>query len=168
MVLEQTLADYFENIAIKNKLILHTDQTPRFAVGADAANNLMKDVLNIKEFCLVFELLEGSIINNGADTDNEEVPFALYIVKKLRESDYEQRTAVYDGAKTIIRQIVSWIYKDINKRVVAYDHPISSFKKQSKNYIKIEGEMSGVYGYRLDCYVNPPIDLTFNAAEWNS
>lgn len=168
MVLEQTLADYFEDIATNNKLIAHTDNTKRYAVGQENADNLMKNVLGIDGYCLVFELLEGSLTNNIADTENEEVPFSLYIVKKLKQSDYHLRTQTFDGAKTIIRQILSKMYRDIGKRSLSANHPIYFLQKQSKNYIKIEGDMSaGVFGYRIDMNLKPTVDLSYTAGEWN-
>jgi hypothetical protein len=164
MISESQIDTYLKNeIAIKNKLIAHTDEKPRYASSIEVAELLSKKNLDMLNFILIKNIDVGSFSNNDSDSEVDAFIIELIVVKQIKSNDPDMIMSTEDQSKEILRQILTKIYRDYSLQNTVWQW----LQKQEKAYEKMSGVIIGnLYGYKLSLTLRSPLNLQYDTDQW--
>lgn len=164
MTNEELLEQYIRTeIAEKNKLLGHTSLKPRYAPSYEQALVQFNKTLDSSEMIMILDCVDGEFVNNGADTEIDQIIFTLHFIKKVKANDFEASEEAFSKAKTLIKQVISKLYRDKkNPNLI-----IKYLEKNNKNYEKIHGNMpDNVRGYMITLRLLINESNIYNSNEW--
>jgi hypothetical protein len=142
------VVEYFLDIAVRLKELLHTNDDQKFARNADHLREKLKSELPCKSYTLVLDDPQGRSQYNGNHFD---LPvYGFWIVRKVARGDYADEDTAFDGAKAIMWKILSKLENDKEEELTGlfrfYDFSSVSYKKAvfSDNLAGIEVSFSAV------------------------
>lgn len=167
-----TLADYKEygeQIATRNKSILHTGTEKHFTVftAEDALTGLPDMVSPV----LAAELPTIGLSDSGSDNIHTVMSGAFLIVKKAEQGNADQIILAYEEMFVIALQILS---KILNDRKMANlpgrlspEKLIKHLQLHNIRIVDVGPVFDGYYGWRIDFPFQSTINLILNENDWN-
>lgn len=162
----QTYRNYFETIAINNKLIGHVtgdeDNKRFYALDIEEVLNGLRR--NFTGYSLILEDFESKFSDQLADNIREYHQSAFSIVKNYdaRADGNDALTTILDSTYAIVKQIITKVRKDYRNRVLS-GLDINSFQLH-----KVGPILTAAYGYRCTFSFNQPANLAFVPAQWDN
>lgn len=164
IITPSTYKDYFENIAVKNKAILHSGSDKRF-FALDVEDLLTSFKADFTGFGLILENFDVSYFDHKADNVRQfpECAFSVVKIFDRKNNDNDALVALKNTSFTTVEQIIARIRKDYRDRVLS-GLETDSFK------IHWVGPIAGnCFGYRCTFSFNQPASgLAYDASLWNT
>ena len=164
---------YFKELAEQHYLILHDDDTRRSFYRANIEELLdgLKDA-KLSFPCLVLDSQSGQVSGQSGFFDNpwDNTPGAFTILKKVKQSDFDDENTVLDATKQIGFDIIARMKLDFTKKVTRDDGSIKLyyFNPSSVRYYKVGPLNDQEFGYRFEFLIGSPMEvgLGYVADRW--
>lgn len=156
--------EYFKTLAGKNKLAREHGFMPCFCSGPDGINDVMQQFRKTANFVMVDDTTSQNTFSRGVTFFDRNV-YTVFILAAYRFDDMADREQKLRLCRRLFRQMHSRMIRDKQECVygdsLEYLDLNSVYSKELPRY-----SMNGVTGLYFMVNNDEPVDLTFNAGEW--
>lgn len=155
---------YFKRLAEHNKLAKEYDFKPCYCAGVEGINDIMQEFRKTSNFIMIDDTTSQNTYSKGVSFFDRNV-YTVFILASYRYDDMEDREEKLQLCRRIFRQIHSKLLYD--KETLTYGDSLeymdmnSIYSKELPKY-----SMNGVTGLYFMVNNDEPVDLTYNADEW--
>lgn len=156
--------DYFKKLAETNKLAQANNFKACFCSGPEGINDVMQEFRKYANFIMIDDTTSQNTYSKGVTFFDKNV-YTVFILASYTFDDMRDREEKLNLCRRIFRQIhsrliydkISMLYGDS----LEYLDVSSIYSKELPRY-----SMNGVTGLYFMLNNDEPVDLTFNADEW--
>ncbi len=153
---------YFENVAVKNKKIRHSNVAKHF-YRMDIWEVLSSLPSAIEYPALILESYEGRVMDNLSDNliDKQTGSFSI-IGNAGSTDDFDLKNKILDDCKVVVMEIIAKMIWDMKQQVlIGLD--VNSF-----TYHKVGPVFDTCYGWRVEFTIEEPdtAGFWFDAGKW--
>ncbi|MCD8295985.1 MAG: hypothetical protein LUC88_00265 [Prevotella sp.] len=157
---------YFKMLAEENKLAKENDFVACFCSGPDGIDDVMQKFRTTKNFIMIDDITQQNTYSKGV-TFFDKNAYTVFILAGYRADDMTDRQEKLNLCRRIFRQMHSRMLHD--KRNMIYGDSLewldlNSVYSKDLPYISL----NGVTGLYFMVNNDEPVDLTYNADEWES
>lgn len=160
--------DYFIDIAIHHKQILHQDADYERTFKRDSIDALIttmrSDLAVDKRYALILENPEGNLGDGFSDNPRDYQRGAFWIIKNIAKGDIVADKAVRTEAKRICISVISKLRDDHRKGIKTPF--LKALDINSIQYHPVGPVLDNCVGYRCEFMFNEFIDLSFKPSDW--
>lgn len=156
---------YFKDLAEKNKLAKTNSFMVGYCAGPDGINDVLQDFRKVKNFILIDDTTSQNTYSHGVTFFDRNV-YTVFILAGYKMDDMEDRQEKLNLCRKIFRQFHSRLIKDKSSLVfgneLSYLDVQSILSKELPRY-----SLNGVTGLYFMVNNEEPVDLTYNANDWD-
>lgn len=161
---------YFEPIATKLKAIRHSPTKRRFAhYHIEEVLTGLREHLDMTDFCLLLEDLEGRIISKADEAINDVQSGALIIARHVPHDDFAGERTAIDNALKLCRQVAARMIAD---KAMAIQGSKPRFLRglvvSGFSYQKVGPLFDHCFGYRLEFQYTDTAALIIDPDQWDA
>lgn len=155
---------YFKDLADHNKLAKENGFKSCYCAGVEGINDVIQEFRKTSNFIMIDDTASQNTYSKGVSFFDRNV-YTVFILASYRYDDMADREEKLKLCRRIFRQIHSKLLHD--KETLAYGDSLeyidmnSIYSKELPKY-----SMNGVTGLYFMVNNDEPVDLTYNADEW--
>lgn len=158
-------SDFFKNVAVNNKSILHTDDKKRFyrIVFEEFLTGLRGKV---DDMCLILEPFDFDFKDSRSDNILKERTGAFSLVKKIDVNDFDDMSNAYDELEDVVDEILALMTDKKQSRAHAL---ITGFEIKDTITMSFDfSKVAGFVGFRTQFPIVTQWDPEVDGSKWVS
>ena len=173
---EFNYADYMQMLATANKLLKHDPEGEKHFYKVSSLINLdeLLQGLNQAEFpalCLV-DSPEGRLTDRDSSNLLDVQYFYFFVIDKAEMDDAASRKLAIDGSRTIIKQLLSRMFRDKVKEqqnsLLTPAYGIRNLNRDSISYKAVGPIADNCFGLWASFTLPESSDIKYNADDWEN
>lgn len=156
---------YFEELATKNKLVLHTPTAPRFARDSEEVGNLASFKMDMNNPFIVMDDISNKLVDKKSNNRLCLKTVRFFILQNVQMGDFAARQAVYELTERILWQFFAKWYRDKYE----YLEPMRYLQPETVSWASVWlPEYETCYGTEcsFSLYVPAEVNIIYDADNW--
>lgn len=168
----ESYRDYFEQLAVESKDILHNAETHKQFLCVDMdeveEGTFQTDVTNQDDWMFILEDMTGRIGGEDAKHLSVIANGAFLVLKHCEKGDRVTERIILDDAFKIGKKFLAKMKKDMEEyAATGNDNVMSQFKPNSIKFEKLKAVLDNCFGYRFEFEAAKGEMLKYDESDWN-